>query len=238
MVGAAGTRPNISERVRAAVSLSRCRGASVSVATYAARSTPSHPFITGASTLVRRAGSTVPGRLIPTPATGASTSSSRAPSRSTTCGISSGALTPGSWSRVSLPISRPARSKTPTWLRDRPTATASTTAASGSSASAPAGRPPVEASSPPSTSSPAESRASSREATALRDRPVRRVRSARVSARPVRTSVSRWPAEEWGSAEGGAAAVVLSIRRFKHDFCAKRSQERLYRSKEDVTVEP
>ena len=196
MVSAAGTCPKSSERVRAAVSLSTCSGASVTGLRNAERSTPSQPRSTGASMLQHFAGSTLPGRLSPTPATRVPRRSAmRDPSRSATDGIRSPALVPGSWSRVSPAISRPARSKTPTWLRERPTATASTTAASGFRCSEPAGRPPVEAWSPPSRSSPASVRAARREVTAPRERPVSRTRSARGLARPVRTSVRRPPGE-------------------------------------------
>ena len=114
--------------------------------------------------------------------------------RSATCGISSSGPTPTAWSRESAASSSPSRSKTASWLRERPTATASTTPASGLNTSAPGGRPPVEASSSPTSSSPAAVSALTRATTAVRDRPVSRRSSERVSARPVRTSSSSSPA--------------------------------------------
>ena len=65
------------------------------------------------------------------------------------CGSSSSGPTPTSWSRESEAISWPSRSSTASWLRERPTATASTTPASWLKTRAPGGRPPVEASSSP-----------------------------------------------------------------------------------------
>ena len=106
-------------------------------------------------------------------------------------------------------ISRPSRSRTASWLRERPMATASTTPASALKSRAPGGRPPVEASSSPTSSSPAEVSACTRATTAVRERPVSVRSRERVSARPVRTSSSRSPAVA-GAADSRSAALTAA----------------------------
>src|SRR6478735_4310866 len=123
-------------------------------------------------------------------AAGRPSSSRRAMNPATTCGISSSAEDPTSWSRSEVSSTIPSRSQTPSWVRLRPIAPDSTTPASLLNRSRTGGRPAEvgsRSSSTPSTTSPESSRAPILAATAVRERPVTRPTSLRVSARPSRT---------------------------------------------------
>jgi hypothetical protein len=200
--------PSSSERASTSASLATKNGASATSARYGASATPSQPAITGESRLTPLSTSTLPGRLSPTPTTGGATSASRSASRAATCGISSSGPIPTSWSRESPASSWPSRSKTPSWLRERPSATASTTPASLLNSSPPGGRPPVEASSSPASSNPAAASAWTRDTTAVRESPVITRRPERVSAWPVRTSSRSSPAVA-GAADSRSVTVIF-----------------------------
>ena len=124
-------RASSSDWASTSASLAITRGAAVSDAKNGPSSTPSQPGMTGESTHAPRTSSTVPGRPRPTASSGDCRLASWPAARSTIRGISSAGPVPAGWSTESVASSSPRRSKTPTWLRDRPTATASTTPASG-----------------------------------------------------------------------------------------------------------
>ena len=185
--------PRRSESAITLASLSTKTGAAVSGRRNGASSTPSQPAMIGESRLAPRTKSTVPGMDSPTARTASGdrpTLASRSPKAATTCGISSSAAGPTSWSRSTDASTAPSRSHTPSWVRLRPIAPASTTPAARLNRRWTGGRPPVDgprsSGSAPSTTSPESSSAPSRAATAVRDSPVIRPTSLRVSARPSR----------------------------------------------------
>ena len=198
--------PRRSESAITLASLSTKTGAPeplVSFFRYGASSTPSQPAMIGESRLAPRSRSTVPGMLRPTARTSfvrRPASLSRSANPAATWGIRSSGAAPTSWSSSVVASTPPSRSQTPSWVRLRPIAPASTTPASWLNRSPTGGRPPVEGTrsvsseSTPSTTRPDSSSAPTRAATAVRDRPVTRPRSLRVRARPSRIREKTSPA--------------------------------------------
>ena len=158
---------------------------------------PSQPLMVGESRLQPRVVSAVPGMLRPTPRTSSSrrpVSSSSASRRLAISGINSWGPMPISWSTSAIVRTTPARLQTPSWVRLRPIAAASTTPASALKTSRAGGRPPVDGASARSSTKPRACSVETRAATAVRDRPVRRPTSARVLTAPSRIRPNTSPA--------------------------------------------
>ena len=123
------------------------RGAGVRGARNGARRTPSQPIMIGESRLAPAVASTVPGMLRPTARTWSGvrpTEARSSPKTVTARGISTSGDSSTSCSRSRAASTVPSRSHTPSWVRLRPMAPASTTPASRSKRSRTGGRPPED----------------------------------------------------------------------------------------------